>query len=154
MYHGYMSRITYAIILGFLFCFTFLNGLPVFARESTDTGSGNVNVGPCGGGTIPNTFQSLCNGSKTSNIAGIIHNLIISAFVIAAILALAFLIWGGIKWIISGGDKAKVQAARDTIIAAVIGLILTLLSFFILSVVLGLFGLKLTDLQIPTLPRQ
>ena len=73
------------------------------------------------------------------------------AFVIAVLIALFFLLWGGIKWITSGGDKTGVEAARNQIIAAIIGLIIVFLSFFILNLVLGLFGLSLLDLKLPTL---
>ena len=73
------------------------------------------------------------------------------AFVIAVLIALFFLLWGGIKWITSGGDKGGVEAARNQIIAAVIGLIIVFLSFFILNLVLGLFNLNLFKLELPTL---
>lgn len=63
--------------------------------------------------------------------------LINAAFVIAAILALVFLIWGGINWITSGGDADGVKSARDRIIAAIIGLIVVILSYFLLNFVLS-----------------
>lgn len=63
--------------------------------------------------------------------------LINAAFVIAAVLALVFLIWGGINWITSGGDADGVKSARDRIIAAIIGLIVVILSYFLLNFVLS-----------------
>lgn len=62
--------------------------------------------------------------------------------VLAVMLAVGFLIYGGIKWIMSGGDKGKVDAARGTVTAAIIGLIIAFLAFFIISVVSYLFGVK------------
>lgn len=53
-------------------------------------------------------------------------------------LSLFFLIFGGIKWITSGGDKSKVDSARKTIIYAIIGLIVAFSAYFIVSLV-GLF---------------
>ncbi len=65
-------------------------------------------------------------------------------FVLAAILAVIFLVWGGIKYITAGGDKTKVTAARETIIGAIVGLIVAFAAFFIINFVLKLlFG---TDL--------
>lgn len=95
-------------------------------------------------------FKGLCNLNANS-IGPFLSNLIIAVFVIAALIALFFLIWGGIKWIISGGDKSKVEGARSTIIAALIGLVVTFLSFFILQLLLGLFGISLTNLTLPKL---
>ena len=49
-----------------------------------------------------------------------------------AILSVIFLVWGGIKWITSAGDKAQLDTARKTIIFSLIGLILSFLSFGII----------------------
>lgn len=111
-----------------------------------------ANVNPCAatGGGSANSFKPLCLLNANS-IGPFVSNLIVAVFVIAALIALFFLIWGGIKWILSGGDKGKVEAARSTIIAALIGLVVTFLSFFILQLILGLFGIDLLSLQLPKL---
>jgi hypothetical protein len=84
-------------------------------------------------------FNPLCFiFSPNSNIVGNIINI---AFIVAVLVALAFLIYGGIKWITSGGDKSGVEAARNMIVAALVGLVITFLSYFILQIVFQLFGL-------------
>lgn len=55
--------------------------------------------------------------------------------VLIFVLALIFIIISGIKWITAGGDKTKVQSARGTLTYAIIGLVLALLSFFIVNFV-------------------
>jgi hypothetical protein len=75
-------------------------------------------------------------------------------FVVGIVIALAFLIYGGIKWILSGGDKAGVDAARKHIIAAIVGLVIVVTAFVILNFVFQiLFGTKfdLNHLCIPSL---
>jgi hypothetical protein len=108
-------------------------------------------LNPCeGGGTSSNIKTNLC--ALQGQDAGVfIRNLIVAILVIAAVIALFFLVWGGVKWILSGGDKGKVEAARSTIIAAILGLIITFMAYFILNIVLGLFGLNLSDLTLPKL---
>ncbi|MFH1186633.1 MAG: hypothetical protein V1697_00505 [Candidatus Levyibacteriota bacterium] len=64
-------------------------------------------------------------------------------FIVAILLALIFLIWGGIDWTTSQGDKNKVHAAREKIVYSIIGLSVVLLSFFIVSLVSGILGVKL-----------
>jgi hypothetical protein len=59
--------------------------------------------------------------------------------ILAVVIALAYLIWGGIKWIMSGGDKGNVETARNTIVAAIIGLIIVFLSWFIINFILTTF---------------
>lgn len=64
-------------------------------------------------------------------------------FVVATLLALFFLIFGGIAWIMSGGEKTKVEAARKRITFAIIGLVVAFMAFFIINILGNLFGVKL-----------
>lgn len=63
--------------------------------------------------------------------------------IIAAILSLIYLVWGGVQWTQSAGDKGKIQAARQKITYALIGLVIALSAFFIVSIFGGLFNVKL-----------
>lgn len=117
-----------------------------FAFAQNPIAATPVPVGLCPTGSV---FAPLCN-LGSSNFGKIIGNLIIAILIIAVIIALFFLIYGGIKWILSGGDKTAVEAARQHIVAAIVGLCITLLAFFILNVIMGLFGLTLTEFKLPT----
>ncbi len=106
------------------------------------------NLNPCQNAS--GILSAACAGSN-KNLGQVLGFVIGIAFVIAVLIALFFLVWGGIKWITSGGDKGGVEGARNQIIAAIIGLIIVFLAFFILNLILGLFNLNLFDLQLPTL---
>ena len=98
-------------------------------------------------------FSKLCQLSAGS-LQGIIGPAITFAFVMAALVALGYLIWGGIKWIISQGDKQAVEDARNHIIASIIGLVIIFMSYLIINIVLSFFGgsgTSLNNLQLPTL---
>ncbi len=85
-------------------------------------------------------------------IGAIITFLVAFIIILAVLAALFFIVLGAFQWITSGGDKAKVDAARNHIIAAIIGLVVIALSFVIINVVITALGLgTLTDLHIPTL---
>jgi uncharacterized membrane protein YjgN (DUF898 family) len=60
--------------------------------------------------------------------------------IIAALLVFMYLIWGGIEWITSGGDKGKTESARNKITAAVLGLIVLAASYAILMLALRFLG--------------
>lgn len=49
-------------------------------------------------------------------------------FVVGAV-AVIMLIFGGIRYIVSGGDQANVTAAKNTILYAIIGIIVALLAY-------------------------
>lgn len=111
-------------------------------------------------GTKP-VYASLCpNGSSFTNLCnlqaasagGYIGTIVEVLLIIAIISSLFFLIYGGIRYISSGGDKGKIDQARSTLIAAIIGLIVSLAAFFILNFILVFFtGQGLMNMQIPTL---
>ncbi len=95
----------------------------------------------------PPGYENLCS-IDASSIRGFIEILTI----IAIILSVFFLIWGGIKWVMSSGDKGKIEQARSAIIASIVGLVISLLAYFIISVVVRIFtGNESMNLPIPTL---
>lgn len=130
---------------------TISTGLLLGAPQAFADAQGGGDLNPCAPG-ITGIAATLCNSQKAS-LGSILGFVITIMFIIAVLIALAFLILGGIKWITSGGDKGGVENARNQIIAAVVGLIIVFLSFFILNLVLGAFGLSLFDLKLPTLPK-
>ncbi len=94
-------------------------------------------------------FGPLCDPDIGTIIVGRI-NLI---FILSVIVALLYLIWGGFKWLTSGGDKTAVQGAREHIVAAIVGLVIIFLSYFILNFIIGFFipGFSLSEFTLPTL---
>ena len=56
------------------------------------------------------------------------------------IISVVMLIWGGIRYITSGGDSKKVTDAKNTILYAIIGLIVAILSFAIVNFVINAVG--------------
>lgn len=56
-------------------------------------------------------------------------------FTVGIVAALIFIIYGGILWITSQGDKTKLDHARRTIIYAIVGMIVMILSFTIIRIV-------------------
>ena len=109
-------------------------------------------IDPCvGKGSKVGDFSPICNlkAEKFGELLGTVLQLI---FIVATVAALFYLIYGGIKWLISEGDKSAVDAARQHIIAAIIGLIVVFLSYFILNIVLNFFiGQSISGIQLPNL---
>lgn len=61
-------------------------------------------------------------------------------FILAIVLAIVFIIFSGIQWILSGGDKQKVQAARNRLIYTIIGFLVIAASFLIVRTIITLLG--------------
>ena len=120
-----MKKIT-SLISGSLSTLAF--ALPAFAQTKVD---------PC-----PKDLGRICQ-LQSNQFGPVVQNVITFIIVIAVIIAVLFLIWGGIQWILSGGDKSKVESARNTIIGAIIGLVIVFLGYFVISIVAGAFGINL-----------
>jgi len=81
------------------------------------------------------------NLRQNMTIGSIISGLITWILVAACVLSLFFLLFGGIRWITSGGDKDKTSSGQKMITGAVIGLALTFATWAIFSLVLHFFGI-------------
>lgn len=80
---------------------------------------------------------------------GTILGLVITwLLILSVVIALLFLMYGGANYIMSEGDKTKVESARRTIIYAVIGLLVVFLSFFAVNLFGSLFGVNLFNLTL------
>lgn len=84
----------------------------------------------------PNSGDLICN----LTIGGLIVSAVQFILILAFLLAFAFLVFGGIKWIISGGDKAGTEAAKGTLTAALIGLIVVLVAWALINFLGSFFG--------------
>lgn len=72
--------------------------------------------------------------------------------IIAALLAFFWLILGGIQWITAGGDKAGMEAARNKITHAIVGLIIVGAAWAIMLLVQNFLGINIIggNLAFPT----
>ncbi len=91
------------------------------------------------------------SGVENLTVPAIISALVTLVLVIAALVAFFFLIYGGIKWITSGGDKEQTAAAQSTLTAAIIGLAIVFSTWAIIGLLDTFLGLEiLSGLKIPT----
>ena len=98
---------------------------------------------------------SLPRGSGFSNLQSLDVNQMLSmtinlVLIIAVILFFFMLLFGGIRWMLSGGDNNKVDAAKNQVISALVGLTIVF-SVFAISEFIGVtFGVDiLSGLSFP-----
>lgn len=89
---------------------------------------------------IPNPDLALLPTGFADNMTILITSLLSVAIAFVALLVFFYLIWGGIDWITSGGDKGKTEQARSKILAAVIGLIIVAASYAIVQLLVRFLG--------------
>ena len=80
-----------------------------------------------------------CDGcpSDLFGNAGVFKQVTNTILYIVGIIAVVMLIVGGIKYLLSGGDSKKVTDAKNTVLYAIIGLVVCFLSFAIVNFVIS-----------------
>ena len=68
---------------------------------------------------------------------GVFSRLTNTILLVVGLISVIMLVYGGLRYILSGGDSKKVTDAKNTILYAIIGLIISLLAFAIVNFVLN-----------------
>lgn len=114
--------------------------VPAFAAVAS-ADNNNVTSGLCTGTNIATegtTSGSDCTGASANGSIKSIATQVVNIFsIIVGVIAVIMIIYGGFKYITSGGDSGNVSSAKNTLIYAVVGLIIVALSQFIVHVVLS-----------------
>jgi hypothetical protein len=93
-------------------------------------------------GTITSGAESARGSSQTADLFGAtgvfktITNVLL--YVLGAISVIMIII-GGLRYVVSGGNSTNVTAAKNTILYAIVGVIIAILSYAIINFVLGSF---------------
>jgi hypothetical protein len=95
------------------------------------------------------TGDSNTNTLMNLTVPGIVGGAVKFVVIIAALIFFFILVIGGIKWIASGGDKAKTEEARNQITAALVGLVIVFASWAIVALINAFFNVNIFNLVIP-----
>lgn len=115
-------------------------GMPAMVSAQTNNNSADIKNSLCSGANLKLNDPSGCNADGTVNenkLNKLIAKVINIVSVIVAVVAVIMIIVGGFKYITSGGDSNNVTGAKNTILYAIIGLIIVALAQFIVKFVLN-----------------
>ncbi len=87
---------------------------------------------------LPNTLEIDSLDGTPDNAESIIPLITNTLLTIAGIISVIMIIVGGIMYSLSAGDSGKATKAKDTILYSVIGLVITMLAYAIVTFVTGL----------------
>lgn len=112
----------------------------VTQRQKDDrNGGGGDNDGggnfPSGGGSISASSVGIPQVDADSVVQGVLN----TVYFIAGAASIIIIIIGGILYATSEGDPSKVKRAKDTILYAVVGLVVVMMAFVITGFVIGRF---------------
>lgn len=89
----------------------------------------------CDDSNIPEEVRAAsgCGGSTEDELPKTIENILYAVIAASGLVAVAFIVVGGINYITSNGEAAKVEKAKKTVLYACIGLIICALAFAIVN---------------------
>ena|SRR3989344_4343573 len=103
-------------------------------------------------------IRNECLGGPDSDIAQLqcfeplFERLITLVTSLAGMVFFVMLVVGGLKYMFSGGDPKKAEAAKGTLTAAFLGLVLIVSAYLILVLIGSFTGLDLTVFKIENVP--
>lgn len=88
--------------------------------------------------------SELTGGLETSgkNLLQVGFNLV---FLAALTLVVIFFVYSGILWITSGGDPQKIKAAKSRMLYSIIGLLVIVSAFLIVSLITNILGVRISS---------
>lgn len=130
-----LKNFAMALALAFtgVFGAALISGGEVYAATTCPNGTGTYehSIAECGVNSVQDPNQ------PEPDLMTTIKNVINAVLGVVGVLAVIVIIIGGIYFIISQGDSAKITRARNTILYGVVGLIVALLAFAIVNFVLS-----------------
>jgi magnesium-transporting ATPase (P-type) len=101
---------------------------PAFAQDAQQ----QINAGLCTGSNLEfteNTSSADCSTSDaTERVNNLIKTIVNLLSAVVGIVAVIMIIFGGLRYITSGGNDSSVTGAKNTILYAIIGLIIVALA--------------------------
>jgi hypothetical protein len=97
----------------------------IYAQGSDSAGAGL--------GSIKSAFPD--NTTQNADVPGLAKRIIDWALYLAAIISVLFIIYGGFLYITSAGDATQAGKGKSTLINAIIGLVIVILSYMIVQTV-------------------
>ncbi|HZP55294.1 MAG TPA: pilin [Candidatus Saccharimonadales bacterium] len=128
-----LRKFTLGILL--IFCLMFFQAAPALAQA--DNTQQQINSGLCAGVNL-DVNNPDCNTVNTAaeQINAFIRSAINLLSIIVGVVAVTMIIIGGLRYITSGGSDTGVTSAKNTILYAIIGLIIVALAQIIVRFVL------------------
>ena len=132
-------------IMGVISAAALLAGVSVFTvsvpshAALNDSVCNGVNTVLNGGDTVSSGTAADCtSGDTTENqLAKTVNNLINLFSIIVGAVSVVMIIYGGFKYITSGGSDDATKSAKNTILYSLVGLVIVLLSQTIVKFVFG-----------------
>lgn len=141
-----VSLVALIAVIGVATAVPVLTPHTAFAQEADTSNDSNSSGGASSGGSATtNILKGVNDVGGSDNTVSLkdrintITNILL--FVLGAIAVIVIII-GGIRYATSNGDSSQTKAAKDTILYAVVGLVVAIIAYAIVQFILTAFKVK------------
>lgn len=92
---------------------------------------------------VANSLKAIGDPFVYKDVGTLVSYVLSWGLIAASLLTVLFLLWGGIQWIISGGDKNALESARNRITGALMGIAVVAAVWALFAVVKWALGLPI-----------
>jgi hypothetical protein len=110
--------------------------LGISSLSLVPAGAINVTKDACTG---DNVNTAVCKATTSDSAGSLAKKIVNTLLVVIGIISVIMIIVGGIRYTLSNGDASQIKSAKDTVLYAVIGIVVALLAYAIVNFVLGKF---------------
>lgn len=117
-----------------------LTALPVpttYAKDLIGDACNEAKGGNASDPTVSNTATCSPQSASTSDPTAVAKTVVDVLLLILGMISVIMIVVGGFRYVVSSGDKAAVTSAKNTILYAVVGLVIALLAYAIVSFVVN-----------------
>lgn len=108
---------------------------------------------------IPQAYAAITNpavpggdspADSPSQFAATVATLWQTIIIVGGLAFILYFLWGGLEWIMAGGEKSKLESAKGKITQGLVGLAILAASFVIIKFIEMAIGIDLLDITWPT----
>ena len=129
MKHLFSTKVKLLLAIAVMALTTLVPATSLLAASSKDA--------ICEGIGLTGTSDSCQPAGDQPTVGTTVANVITFISVIVGVISVIMIIIGGLKYITSTGDSSRVSSAKDTILYAIIGLVVVAMSQIIVQFVIG-----------------
>jgi len=116
---------------------------PAFAADCSGGGGLSLSQGACSAQGNDQQGSASClfdTGNGDCQNGGLFKQVTNVLLYVIGAISVIMLVIGGVRYTISGGDQKQVEAAKNTILYAIVGIIVAILAYAVVNFVIGNFA--------------
>ncbi|MDB5183848.1 MAG: rane protein of unknown function [Candidatus Saccharibacteria bacterium] len=107
------------------------SAIDVFTAGCQASGSGSSSSGGA------SSSGGVCGVAQQDDFKTLMGKIINTLLIVLGMIAVIMIVIGGIRYTTSNGDSAQIKSAKDTILYAVVGLVVAIMAYAIVNFVLA-----------------